>query len=83
MKMKLNLKNREASLEADVEGIVKKQLDFKEKHPEKKSSYQIRQEEKRKNQELEQKHFVQNMILMGVVLVGILVICFLGSIFFE
>lgn len=48
MKLSFSLKNKEASLEADVEGIVKKNLEQKEKNPDKRSMYQIRQEEKRK-----------------------------------
>ena len=50
MKIKFNLKNKEASLEADVEGIVEKTLEYKASKPEKKSRYQIKQEEKRKNE---------------------------------
>lgn len=52
MKFKFNLKNKEVSLEADVEGIVKKNIDNSAKNPERKTSYQIKQEEKRKNEEL-------------------------------
>ena len=79
MKLSFNLKKQEASLEADVEGLVEKGLERREKKPPKKTRYQIRQEEKRKNKELEQKQFVQNLILMGCVLVFILIICVIGA----
>ena len=49
MKLSFSLKNKEASLEADVEGLVEKGLEHKAKTPAKKTRYQIKQEEKRKN----------------------------------
>ena len=48
MKLKFSLKNKEAYLEADIEKLVEKGMDNKAKNPEKKTRYQIRQEEKRK-----------------------------------
>lgn len=48
MKLKFSLKNKEASLEADIEKLVEKGMDNKAKKPEKKTRYQIKQEEKRK-----------------------------------
>lgn len=83
MKLKVNLKNREASFEADVEKLVEKRLSFKEKNPEKKTRYQIKQEEKRKNEELKQKQFIQNMIILCGIVIIFVGICFLGSAFFE
>ncbi|MDD2971951.1 MAG: hypothetical protein PHE02_07465 [Lachnospiraceae bacterium] len=71
MKLKLSLKNKEASLEADVEKLVEEGMDQKAKNPPKKTRYQIKQEEKRKNEELKQKQFMQGMFL----LLGIVVIC--------
>ncbi|MDD3416577.1 MAG: hypothetical protein PHY47_21725 [Lachnospiraceae bacterium] len=70
MKFKFSLKDKEASLEADVEKLVEKGMDQKAARPERKTRYQIKQEEKRKNEELKQKHFMQGMMLM----LGLLVI---------
>ena len=55
MKLKFSLKNKEISADADIKGVVEKVLDHKAKKPPKKTRYQIKQEEKRKNKELEQK----------------------------
>lgn len=68
MKFKLNLKNREVSFDADVEGIVEKGLEYKDKNPNRKTSYQIRQEEKRKNEELKHRQQMTMLfILLGIV----------------
>ena len=48
MKLRFSLKDKEASLEANVEDLIEKGMDC---DPDKKSRYQIRQEEKRKNRE--------------------------------
>lgn len=79
MKLKFNLKNKEASFDADIEGIVEKTLEHNSTKPMKKTRYQIRQEEKRKNKELEQKQLMQGVILMACLIVFILLICFIGS----
>ncbi|WP_318585893.1 hypothetical protein [[Clostridium] scindens] len=47
-------------LEADVEGMVGKGLQHQVKKPPKKTKYQIKQEEIRKNKELEQNIFSRN-----------------------
>lgn len=64
MKLSFSLKNKEASLEADVEGLVEKGLEHKAKNPAKKTNYQIKQEEKRRNEELKQKQKMQWMFIM-------------------
>ena len=79
MKLNFSLKNKEASVDADVEGVVEKVLDHKAQKPPRKTRYQIKQEEKRKNKELEQKHFIQGIILMSCIVLFILVVCFIGS----
>jgi len=79
MKLRFSLKNKEASLEADVEGLVEKGLEQKAKNPAKKTRYQIKQEEKRKNEELKQKHFIQGMLMMIGLMVFILIIYAMGS----
>ena len=67
MKLKFNLKKKEASLEADAERLIEKKMDYDQKNLEnniaKKTRYQIRQEEKRKNKELE---FNQKMKIIKV-----------------
>ena len=68
MKLKFNFKNKEASLEADVEKLVEKGMDQKANGPVKKTRYQIKQEEKRKNAEIQHKQQMQWMaILLGMV----------------
>ena len=52
MKFNLNLKNKELNVEADIEGVLEKNIEFKKELPDMKSRYQIKQEEKRKNREL-------------------------------
>ena len=65
MKLKFSLKNKEASLEADVERLVEKGMDQKSKNPPRKTRYQIKQEEKRKNEELKHKQNLQ-MLFIGI-----------------
>ena len=71
MKLKFSLKDKEASLEADVEKLVEKGMQHKAQRPDKKSRYQIRAEEKRKNEELRHKQQMQWMFI----LLGILAVC--------
>ena len=79
MKLSFSLKNKEASFEADVEKLVEKGMDQRAKDPNRKTRYQIRQEEKRKNKELEQKRFMMGMLLMVGLIVVILVVCAVGA----
>ena len=73
MKFSFNLKSKEASVEADVEGIVEKSLEYKTKQPPRKTRYQIKQEEKRKTEELKHKQQMQYLyILLG--LCGVLLV---------
>lgn len=74
MKLKFSLKNKEASLEADVEKLVEKGIEQKAKNPPKKTRYQIKQEEKRKNAELKHKQEIQRMIIGISILGGVMVI---------
>lgn len=69
MKLSFSLKKQEANLEADIEKLIEKGMDQKEKNPNRKTRYQIRQEEKRKNAELKHKQEMQKM-LIGVGLLG-------------
>ena len=55
MKLKFSLKDKEASLEADVEKLVEKGMEHKAQRPDKKSRYQIRAEEKRKTPSLKER----------------------------
>ena len=56
MKFNFNLKNKEASLEADIEKLIDKNMDIKSNKQPKKTKYQIKLEEERKNKELEHKY---------------------------
>jgi hypothetical protein len=69
MNFSFNLKEKSAHFDADVEKLVEKHMDQKEKHPvEKKTRYQIKQEEKRKNEELKHKQMMQGcFFLLGIV----------------
>ena len=74
MKLNFNLKDKQASLEADVEGLVEKGLIHKANNPNKKTRYQIKQEEKRKNEELKQKQLIQGVLMMlGIVVVALII----------
>ena len=55
MKFKFSLKDKEVSMEADVEKLVEKGMDHKAARPDRITRYQIKQEEKRKNEELKHK----------------------------
>ncbi len=73
MKLKFSLKDKEASLDADVEGLIEKKMAYKDKHPDKKTRYQIKQEEKRKTEELKHKQQMQWIfIMLGLLAVLIL-----------
>lgn len=74
MKFNFSLKNKEASLEADIEGIVEKNLEYKSKNPDKKTRYQIKQEEKRKKEEMKHKQQMQYMyILIGCMIFFVII----------
>lgn len=75
MKLKFNFKNKEASLEADVEGLVEKGIERKN-NPNRKTRYQIRQEEKRKDAELKHKQEMQVLYIIGGVLAVLFIIIF-------
>lgn len=79
MKLSFDIKKKELSLHADVEKLVDKQLDKKTARPPKKSRYQIKQEEKRKNKELEMKQTLIYIAMMLGVVVAALIICSIGS----
>lgn len=72
MKLNFNLKSKEASLEADIESLVEKGLERRE-NLNRKTRYQIKQEETRKNEELKNKQYMQETLL----LVGILAVLFI------
>jgi len=74
MKFSFSLKNKEASFEADVEGLVEKGLEHKAKNPNKKTRHQIRQEEYRKNEEMKHKQFILGIsILLGISLLFLII----------
>ena len=63
MKLNISFLKKEANIEADVERLVEKKMDIDSKNPDKKTRYQIRQEEKRKNKE---QQFRQSMIGVAI-----------------
>ena len=85
MKLAFDFKKKEASLQADVEGMIERGLDRNDKNPNHKTRYQIRQEEKRKNMELkhelEQKQFKQGMFILFGVMVIALIMGIIGTVF--
>ena len=48
MKFSFSWPKKEVSIDADVKGLVEKTLDYKAAKPDKRTRYQIKQEEKRK-----------------------------------
>lgn len=81
MKLNLNWDKKEIEAEADVEKVILKNMEMKKDAPPKKTRYQIKQEEKRKNEELK---FKQNMvylaILGGIAVFGLL-LSIMGTLF--
>lgn len=74
MKFKLSLKDKEVNLEVGVEKLVEKGINQKAARPERKTRYQIKQEEKRKNEKLKQKHFMQGIVLMlGLIVISTII----------
>lgn len=82
MKLSFSLEKKEANIEADVEGLVEKNLEYKSKRPVKITRYQIKQEEKRKNRELEQKERMQKLYI-SLGLAGVMLIVYLITTLFN
>lgn len=74
MKLKFSLKKQEVDLEANIEKLIEKGMDQKAKNPDRKTRYQIRQEEKRKTAELKHKQETQCMLIGAGILLGVMVI---------
>ena len=83
MKFKFGLKNKEVSMEADVEKLVEKGMDHKAARPDKRTRYQIKQDEKRKNAELKHKQQLTYLLICIGVFVAIIAFCIVMSIFFD
>ena len=83
MKLKFSLKNKEIGFDADIEGIVEKSLNYKKDRHIKKTRYQIKQEEKRKNREQKFEQDRRLLIAMGVALIVIFLICICCSIYVD
>lgn len=79
MRFAFNINEKELSVEADVEEIVDKELERRDKKPPRKTKYQIKQEEKRKNDELRHKQQMQYLFVMLGLLVIIIVFCLVAS----
>lgn len=82
MKLSFSLEKKEANIEADVEGLVEKSLEYKSKRPVKITRYQIKQEEKRKNRELEQKERMQKLYI-SLGLAGVMLIVYFIATLFD
>lgn len=68
MKFSFSIKNKEAKIEADIERLVEKQMDYNATKSARKTHYQIKQEEKRKNEELKHKQQMAYIfILLGMI----------------
>ena len=73
MKFKFSLKNKEVSLEADIEGLVEKNLEYKSQKPDKKTRYQIRREEKRKDEAIKYNQQMKYIyILLSIIVILII-----------
>ncbi len=80
MKFSFNFNKKEASIEADVEGLVKPHIEARINNPDRKTRYQIKQEEKRKNAELKHKQEMQKIyILLGVTAVLMIVVFIMAA----
>lgn len=79
MKFAFNFKKQEASIEADVEGLVKPHIEAKLNNPDRKTRYQIKQEEKRKNAELKHKQEMQRLCILIGLMVGLILFAVLMS----
>ena len=82
MKLSFSLEKKEANIEADVEGLVEKNLEYKSQRPVKMTRYQIKQEEKRKNRELEQKERMQKLYI-SLGLAGVMLIVYFITTLFD
>ena len=83
MKFNLSLKNKEVSMEADVENIIEKGMAHKATRPAKKTRYQIKHEEKRRDAELKHKQEMEKIFVGIAFFAAILILCVLMAIFSE
>ena len=85
MRFSFSLLEKKANFEADVEGLIEKNIDYKAKNPIRKTRYQIKQEEQRKNKELKHKQELQKMIIFVGTMLFIIILCIvmaiLGTVF--
>jgi hypothetical protein len=82
MKFKFSLKDKEVSMEADVDKLVEKGMDHKASRPDKRTRYQIKQDEKRKNAELKHKQQLTYFFIsmgMFIAIIAFFVIMSLNS----
>lgn len=77
MKFAFNFKKQEASIEVDVEGLVKPHIEAKLNNPDRKTRYQIKQEEKRKNAELKHKKEMQKVLILLGLFVALMIFVFI------
>ena len=81
MKFDFSLKDKKMTLNADVEKLVEKKMDLGKDKPQKKTRYQIKQEEKRKMEELKHKQDMQKLyIAIGLFAVLMVVVFVMAAI---
>ena len=80
MKLSFSIKKQEANFEADIEKLIEKGMDQREKNPNRKTRYQIKQEEKRKNAELKHKQEMYRMLIGVGILLAAMIITILISV---
>ena len=80
MKFKVSLKNKEISLDADIEKLAEKRMNLNASQPDKKTRYQIKQEEKRKNAELKHKQQLTYLFIGIGLLILLFTLCIVMSI---
>ena len=79
MKFKFKFMKSELNVEANVEKIVEKHMDNKASNPVRKTKYQIKQEEKRKNAILKHKQTLTYYILGFSAFAAIIALCLIMS----
>ena len=80
MKFNLNWGKKEVSAEADIENVIIKNMEIKKDAPQKKTRYQIKQEEKRKNQELRHKQQMTYIMILGGICILLMIFAIIASV---
>ena len=76
MKFKFNFKKKEVALETDVEKLVEKGIDYK---LQRKTRYQIKAEERRKDEAQRHKQQMQWMLILLGIIAFVLILGFIST----